>query len=107
MYEEVKGYIYDGSLIPITKDLLTRPKEDYQVPHVEFLELENFMLNDVPPHSHYSPPRSPFTVAEIEILYHNMVLLASLFCDAVFPEVPTRDSCIELTKALDKYGMLE
>lgn len=116
MYDEVKGYlpaVYDKDghvslpALPITKDLLALPKEEYQIPYIEFFEIEKFISNYVPPHSWHSPPRSPLTVDEIEVLYHNMVLLASLFSDDVFPEVPTRDSCRELKKVLGKHGMIE
>ena len=109
MYDEIRGYVLedDGSQTPITKDILKHPKSDYQVSFAELYDMENFIAGGCPSHSWDSPPHPPPTAEEISILYHNLVLLVSLYCGETFPEVPTQDSCSKLIIELDKYKLIE
>ncbi len=69
--------------------------------------MENFIAGGCPDHSRDSPPYPPPTTEEIGTLYHNLVLLVSLYCDETFPEVPTEDSCRKLILELDKYELIQ
>jgi hypothetical protein len=108
MYEEIRGYVLknDGSQTPITKDILKHPKSDYQVSFIELRNMENFIAGGCSHRSWDSPPYPP-TAEKIGILYYNLVLLVSLYCDETFPEVPTQDSCSKLIIELDKYKLIQ
>lgn len=102
MFEDVKGFVLEEdnvTLTPITKDILDDPT--YEVPMIEYVDLQDFIHGrcDGPVITELSPE-------DIDVIYHNMVLIASLLGNDEFPETPTRSSCQDLLMFLYDHNML-